>query len=384
MSRAAPRAETTSVNAELLRAMAAYVENPQYRIYAVLDGAQFDDLPGALAKADIAHRSLFKNVQDAELVRTGPWLVDPYHRPASGANVWGGLPSADNVNHAVVADTAAALEGIDYGASVKPSFHATGGAADAKAQLETVINLIGDAPAAVFWIGDRQLKEPSLWRHLRTLNMVLIPKEYDPKETESLPVESGNESEDTHDTYLFRHADGNVLSEVLPVLDAAQVSRAFGPAKALVFFAPDYPSKLSGSPVRHAVLPEDSPPAKSGLLKLSMQQMLDIEEIRLERSRFDTMDYLRANAAEETSGMSDDELYREVAAIEKRGLDLGFVSMTAHLLFAFMCISGIGDAVDNDEFREDVKQTGLKPDDALNEVFSAMIHAAETDTGEAA
>jgi hypothetical protein len=81
---------------------------------------------------------------------------------------------------------------------------------------------------------------------------------------------------------MFRHADGNVLAEVLPVLDAAQFSRVFGPAKALMFLAPDHPAS-DGSLIRRAVLPGGAPPAPPGMLRLSMEQMEGIEEIRLER-----------------------------------------------------------------------------------------------------
>ena len=55
------------------------------------------------------------------------------------------------------------------------------------------------------------------------------------------------EGEETHEAVMFRHGDGNVLAEVMPVLDAAQFSRMFGPAKALMFLAPDHPGS-DGSP----------------------------------------------------------------------------------------------------------------------------------------
>lgn len=235
--------------------------DPARRIFALADGARFDDLPGALAACGISHRSLYRNVQDAELVRAGPWLIDPYRQPDPTFNAWGGLPLELNGDDAVAADSRAALQEPQADAPLAGASEA----ADPERQLETLVQLIGDAPAAVFWIGGASLTEASLWRHLRTLNMVLIPKEYD---RQDIPPPA--EGEETHEAVMFRHVDGNVLAEVLPVLDAVQFSRVFGPAKALLFPAPDHPA-ADGSLIRRAVLPADAPPAQPGLLRLSMR-----------------------------------------------------------------------------------------------------------------
>jgi hypothetical protein len=66
--------------------------------------------------------------------------------------------------------------------------------ADPQAQLSLVAELPGDWPAAVFWIGNKELTAAKLWRHLRTLNMVLIPKEYD-AEDKPPPNESDQTNE---------------------------------------------------------------------------------------------------------------------------------------------------------------------------------------------
>ena len=137
--------------------------------------------------------------------------------------------------------------------------------------------------------------------------MALIPKEYDAPDAPP-PAEGA----DTHDALMFRHGDGNVLAEVLAVLDAAQFSRVFGPAKALMFPAPDHPAS-DGSPLRRAVLPEDAPLAPAGLLKLSMDQMRGIEEMRFERSRLRIIRYLRDVAPEQSAKMSDTQLAGAIA-----------------------------------------------------------------------
>jgi hypothetical protein len=249
----------------LLDALARIGVDPSKRVYALMDGARFDDLPGMLAASGLSHRSLYRNVQDAELVRAGPWLVDPYRAFDPALNAWGGLPLENGREDAVAADTDAALRDTAPGNDLYASASAGDLATDPLKQLELIAGIAGDTPAAVFWIGDADLTEANLWRHLRTLNMVLIPKGYGEDEPE--PVEEGGE---THDALMFRHGDGNVLAEVMPVLDAAQFSRVFGPAKALLFLAPDHPAS-DGSSLRRAVLPADAPsapPAPAGMLKL--------------------------------------------------------------------------------------------------------------------
>jgi hypothetical protein len=281
----------------MLEALDRIAADPAQRVYVLMDGARFDDLPGMLVVAGLSHRSLYRNVQDAELVRAGPWLVDPYRKPDPAMNAWGGLPFSDTParlhDDEVAADTEAALNEGASNDDHSSSFPAAPGDPDPVKQLEQVAATAAGTPAAVFWIGDANLTEVNLWRHLRTLNMVLIPKGY--REDDPPPVERGGE---THDALMFRHADGNVLAEVLPVLDAAQFSRVFGPAKALMFLAPEHPDS-DGSTVRRAVLPDDAPPSPPGMLRLSMDQMEGIEEIRLERLELRLVKYLR-----EVTGMA--------------------------------------------------------------------------------
>jgi hypothetical protein len=270
--------------ADLLKTILQIVADPGRRVYAVLDGARFDDLPLDLAAQGIAHRSLYKNVQDIELVRAGPWLIDPYHGFDATLNVWGGLPMDGDGLSPIAYDTSAAMDANSIEAG-PVAFHASGGRADLRAQLEQIVAINGELPAAVFWIGDAMLTEAALWRHLRTINMVLIPKEH----VEEMPIEfrenmrlqGGSDPAKTPTPVMFRHVDGNVLAQVLPVMDGAQFSRFFGLAKELLFLAPDNPSLTSGSTLRRAVLPQEALPAKSGLLSLDSSQCEAIVGVRM-------------------------------------------------------------------------------------------------------
>jgi hypothetical protein len=65
--------------------------------------------------------------------------------------------------------------------------------------------------------------------------------------------------------------------------------------------------------------------------------------------------------------------------IEARGFDLGFVGMSAHLLFAFMSVTGSAEVIEGEEFADYVEKSGKHPDDAIGSVFDGMISAAEAD-----
>lgn len=91
-------------------------------VFAVLDGAHYDDLPSLLRQADVPARALFLEYRDnAGLLRSGPHLA-----PLDG---W---------------------------------------------RLNNLLRIEGIEKAAVFWRVDKP-DEPAFYRHLRTLNLVNIP-----------------------------------------------------------------------------------------------------------------------------------------------------------------------------------------------------------------
>jgi hypothetical protein len=339
---------------------------PAKRVFALADGARFDDLPGALAASGLYHRSLYLNVQDAELVRAGPWLIDPYRQPDLALNAWGGLPLNSDAkgDAAITADTEAAVWEKQPGAS---SF-TDALAVDPDRQLETLIQLTGDTPAAVFWIGNPALTEVALWQHLRTLNMALIPKEYDREPQGATRDSLSSKTLETHEAVLFRHGDGNVLAEVLPVLDAVQFSRVFGPANALMFVAPGHPGS-DGTALRRALLPENSPPAPPGMLKLSMQQMEEIEAIRHEASRRKVMDYLRDVDPGGTDGLSDAQLQELVVKYEEAGGALGLKSERAQMKWAYLMSVSDSEMAKRPETRQYFLESSKHPDDRIDDLM---------------
>jgi Domain of unknown function (DUF4123) len=341
---------------ELLR----HVSNSSKRVYALLDGAQFDDLPDALKKKGLAHRSLYKNVKDLEIIRAGPWLVDPYNRHMESTEVWGGAPFSGSAPDAIALDT---YEAIDLPNSQSAGGRAMQRSADliAAGQLELIFQLVGTTPAAIFWIGDAELTEARLWQHLRTLNMVLIPKAYLGEEvllktrvqaplsgnsllgpssvSPTATAEASNryvpQAPDTHEAVIFRHADGNVLAEVLPTLDVGQFARFFGPALELVFCSPNHPSS-TGEAVRRAALTQPSPKPLPGLLRIDAEQMDMIERVRIKLTAIRVTAYLKNVASQQTQGLSESELSRHVQASMMESVSLGVTSEASHCRWAYM------------------------------------------------
>ncbi|WP_051622445.1 DUF4123 domain-containing protein [Acidocella facilis] len=149
-------------------------------VFAVLDGAKYDDLPALLRQIDIEARALFLEYRgNAGIVRAGPHLALLNER-----------------------------------------------------RLRNLLRIEGIEDAAVFWRVEAP-DEPALYRHLRTLNLVEIPAPPPAQGAAPDPFAPAQR------TVMFRHWDPGVLAMILPVLTPAQRARLFGPAAALAVAAPE-------------------------------------------------------------------------------------------------------------------------------------------------
>ncbi len=242
-------------NLKLLRAEIEALEHP---VFAVLDGAQFDNLPDALFDGDFVHKPLYLDRGDGNLDQTV---------------------------------TAPQLVWLDRDTDTAPRHEDT----PAPDVLDALFDLIDDKPAAVFWEcpdgGD------VLYKHLRTINMVVVPKEGRDFQSE----QGSNQSsviEDTHQQVLFRHADANVMAQVLPTLDERQFARLFKPATTILFVTDE--DCAIGSPLMVAPRQDDLPQAPSGLLRLEAPQMRVMGNARIIRSHKRIADFLRKTAPVQT------------------------------------------------------------------------------------
>ncbi len=143
--------------------------------FAVVDGAQWDDFPSALATAGLRGRSLLLGAGE-DVEAAGPWLVALDQRP-----------DASNA----------------------------------------VLEMLDAKPAAVFW--GCPAGEAALWRHLRTLAQVDMAS---PPNPDARDARSGTE------VVTFRYWDPRAISSMLRVLDAGQFARVLGPAAELLFVDP--------------------------------------------------------------------------------------------------------------------------------------------------
>ncbi|MGJ8604799.1 MAG: DUF4123 domain-containing protein [Marivita sp.] len=191
-------------------------------LFALLDGAQFDNLPTLLLQKGFRSRSLYldRGDNDPQRVITAPHLV-------------------------VLTEQNEMAPNRDHAGTVTALF-----------------DLLSGRPAAVFWQCDAG--EDALYKHLRGLNMVLypidamdpkpdlddsnaqdeiaqddpdVPNPFAPQDTqgETSNAEDKSASAATHDMVLFRHADANVMAQTLIALDATERARLFGPASRILF-----------------------------------------------------------------------------------------------------------------------------------------------------
>ncbi|TDK32127.1 hypothetical protein E2F50_17440 [Rhizobium deserti] len=392
-----------SVLRDLPFRLADILSDPVQRIFAVVDGAWFEDVTSLLRPRGLVHRPLYRQAGgDPAIVRGGPWLVDINCReirsPVAEDDIAFSYQDTEAPSDAALEAHAAELsarmlkslqEGDMTGGGMLPGEPMLD-LAGREGRLEALLEMVGDSPAAVFWIGDAALTLDLIHRHLRSISQVISPLPIETKPLEridglELAAAGGDDettvleflSKDNSQRFILRHADPNVMLQVVPKLTPAQLARLMGPAEQL-YFVPDTDW---GGGTRQVARPRDMRP-HPGPLRFTREQVTAIEEMQLKRSRFETMLYLREHAQEETAGMSDEALHRHVYTLEQRGFDLGLSSLTAHLMFAFMCTVGMGDVVDSEEFRQAAQDGRLHPDDALAVMFDEAIRSAEEDEQE--
>ncbi|RCW79890.1 DUF4123 domain-containing protein [Paracoccus lutimaris] len=154
-------------------------------VFAVLDGAQFDNLPQELLMGDFVSRPLYLDRGDnnPEQIITAPHMVWLDEHPEK---ITGRAPK----------DTIPAL-----------------------------MALIAGRPAAVFW----QCPDgaDALYKHLRGINVVMYPKA-------ALTIYEQQFVAENEIAVLYRHADANVIAQSIFALSPANQTRVLGPASALL------------------------------------------------------------------------------------------------------------------------------------------------------
>lgn len=252
--------------------------------FAVLDGAQFDNLPDALREGEFVARSLYLDRGDnnPDQVITAPHLVLLDERPAT---VLGRAPEQT---------------------------------------VPALMALLEGKPAAVFW--QCPTGEEALFKHLRGINMVLYPKSALPPADVS-DDKNTDDALKTHELVLFRHADANALAQVYAAVTVEEKARLYGPAQALLF----KPSEdwSTGPEWSYLPRPEDLPPPRPGSLTLSEATAERLSEARVSQSQKKIVQYLQNVAPEQTAAMGEAQLNAQTRYFMDDGKQLGLKSEAA-------------------------------------------------------
>lgn len=389
--------QLSSVAQALLKSVSEIASDPDHRVYVVMDGSQFDDLPKLLKAANVSHRPLYRYAGgDYAVIVGGPWLIDPY-QAALPKTIDQTLvdEGADDISDeeleahsaALSANMVSALEAGDAtGGGMLPAqfSHDPGLVIE---RLRQIVMLCDGKPAAVFWAGERSLINEHLYKHLRGLNRISVPKVWKDNQLTHERPRVRNEDEFSaagddvpredltnggQEMVIFRHADANVMMQTIPALDEVQIARLFGPATQLIFA----PGLVWGGGVKRARHAANIKPPL-GSLQFDPAAMQAMSAARLEVSRQRVMAYLR-EADPENNKLSDADLRKKTSFYEADGKEMGLRSEGAHARWAFLMSSTDGEIGQEQEIRKAVKSSA-DPDQTLAEIMDGMVRIGQSE-----
>lgn len=336
--------QLSSVAQALLKSVSDLVSDPDKRVFAVMDGSQFDDLPKLLKAANVSHRPLYRYAGgDYAVILGGPWLINPY-QPALPATTDQTLAEegADDISDeqlearstALSAQMVASLQAGDpTGGGMLPA-HVNDDPALVIGRLRQVVMLSDGKPAAVFWTGENGLNSEHLYKHLRGLNRISVPKNWKDNQSPNEVSRVRNDEEVAtagevwpsehltsagQEMVIFRHADANVMMQMIPALDEAQLARLFGPATQIIF-APD---KVWGGGVKRARQASSAQHHGKDVLTLSPVQIKNISLLRDDVSSQRISHYLERNASSHLRHLKQQDRDRWIASHMTEARSLG-------------------------------------------------------------
>jgi hypothetical protein len=298
----------------------AVERSPLVPLFAVVNGAQYGDLPNLLRIQGPTGRSLFLDHADAEIEAASGWLV-----PLDGGY-------------------------------------------DLKKLLEVSDE---DCSSLVLW--SCPLGETALHRHLRTINIVQIPQDAIPgdepaKAADNADPEAESLAKPAFGSVLFRHYDPDVMASLLPLLDEGQFARIFGPATHILMYSGGHGG------LRSAPRPEGLPIAPRGPLQISEEQIEDLELAMTEARDARIGVYLRSFAPDAAAEMDDHGLARFVLEGNASGHELGLTTERAQGFWAYMMLNSKGKIAREATVRDYITsepETGT-PDDNVYNLMSEL------------
>lgn len=259
-------------------------------LYAVVDGGFYDDLPWLLRTEHLFFRPLYLEAADPDGLASGPCLVnleDPRH-------------------------------------------------------LTPLLDLLGDTPSAAFWSWPKN--EDSLYRHLRMLNVVEIPRAL-----------NGGPDRRPWESVLFRHADPNVLAILLPLLHATQINRFMGAASVVLFHAAERGGLHEVPSIDSNSLPQRGP------LRIEEQQWALLEKAVMEPVKSRLMAFLCEHLPK-GANLTIAQIKNWVERSLVTGREIGLRNESSFARWAFLIAITDGKIADAHEVRALFRRPGGDPD----------------------
>ena len=298
-------------------ALGAALKSAKGRLFAVVDAAQVDFLQDELSLARLKFEPLYLDEIDAPSIASGPHLVTIRN---------------------------------DH-------------------DIAVVRSIIGEASACVWWVwSDEQSAPESIYRHLRGLNMVEIPRDRDDQSV-------GNARDPGFETVLFRHADPNVVISILPILYEEQVVRFFGDAVAVIVESTDYGA------IRTFDAPKQTSARARGMLRLGERQYATFVNSDEYLATFKVIEGLEDSFPEYTSNFSEEDLFRLVRTSEESAASIGLVSEEAYFHWACLCLLTNGEMANVPDLKSSISEADAFPDEVIEQTLLEMRRLLETTEG---
>lgn len=232
-------------------------------------------------------------------------------------------------------------------------------------QIKKVREIVGDTPACVWWVWpDDGHADAEIFRHLRGINMVEIPK--DRHDATYRTPDSG------YDSVLFRHGDPNVLAATLPTLSKRQLRRVMGNAEAIIFDPPSYPG------IRLYRRDEDGIPTPRGPLRIETEAKYDaITRNRVENSQERIADFLRSHPPTHREPLSETELWDLIDEAQETGRSVGLKTETGLARWAYILMVTEGQVMQMPEALAFLKLGG-DPDQRIREMLDHTANAMKS------
>lgn len=385
--------QLSSVAQALLESVSELASDPDKRVYAVMDGSQFDDLPRLLKQANVSHRPLYRySGGDYAVIVGGPWLVNPYQAASSHSNDTSPNEAAEDHASDEELETRSAALSAQMVSSLEAGDPTGGGMLPGRAvdpapvieRLQKMIELSDGKPALVFWSGDGDFAAEDIYRHLRGMNTVRVPKSDKGDKNTQMPgagdgceIAVAGQEEDSgeyssfsgYERVIFRHADANVMMQVIPVLDETQTAILFGPAEQIIF-APD---AIWGGGLKRARKRNDVPPPH-GILSLTEDNIATMADIRLEASRRKRVALFRNSTPHLLDGLNDEEALSCMERYEQQARAHGLRTERGFYQWTYLMSASEGRFIQSSEIRDHLKSGN--PDKRLDEVMRLMSNAA--------